>query len=215
MAAEIGLRERKKLQTRRHIFEAARRLFDERGFEAVTVADVARAADVSEVTVFNYFPTKEDLFYGGMQFFEEQLIEAVRTRPSGEPAIRAFRRALLTSTDGLSSPDRQSAVLNAARVMGTSPALMAREREIVERYTRRLAELLAAETSADPNDVEPAGMAAAMMGVHRSLVAYTRAQVMAGKRGDRLVDDMKAQLRRALTRLEKGLSGYAVRRGRG
>jgi len=215
MATVTGLRERKKLQTRQHIFDAARKLFDQRGFDAVTVADVARAADVSEVTVFNYFPTKEDLFYGGMQFFEEQLIEAVRSRPSGESAIRAFRQALLTSIDALSSPDRQAAVLKAARVMGSSPALMAREREIVERYTRRLAELLAAETSSDPNDVEPAGMAAAMMGVHRSLVAYTRAQVMAGKRGARLVDDMKAQLRRALTRLEKGLSGYAVRRGRG
>ncbi len=209
-----GLRERKKLQTRRHIFEAARRLFDEHGFDAVTVADVARAADVSEVTVINYFPTKEDLFYGGMQFFEEQLIEAVRIRAKGESAIDALRHALIGSIDGLASPERQDAVLKAARVMGSSPDLAAREREIVERYTRQLAALLAAETRADPLDVEPLGMAAAMMGVHRSLVVFTRARVLAGVRGPRLLKEMRAQLRRALARLEKGLSGYAVKRGK-
>src|SRR5256885_8459926 len=87
-----GLRERKKRKTCEDIFEAARKLFDQKGFDAVTVAQVARAADVSEVTVFNYFSTKEDLFYGGMQFFEEQLIEAVRTRRAGVSAIRAFQR---------------------------------------------------------------------------------------------------------------------------
>ena len=87
----VGLRERKKQKTREEIFEAARELFGKRGFESVTVAEVARAADVSQVTVFNYFPTKEDLFYAGMQFFEEQLLEAVRSRPPGEPAVKAFR----------------------------------------------------------------------------------------------------------------------------
>ena len=58
-----GLRERKKQQTRRHIAETARRLFSERGFEHVPVAEVARVADVAETTVFNYFPRKEDLVY--------------------------------------------------------------------------------------------------------------------------------------------------------
>ena len=86
VADAIGLRERKKQQTRQQIYEAARKLFETRGFDRVSVAEVARAADVSEVTVFNYFPTKEDLLYGGMEFFEEQLIEAVRIRPKGESA---------------------------------------------------------------------------------------------------------------------------------
>src|SRR5579864_833929 len=123
MAVEQGLRERKKLQTRRHIFEVARRLFDERGFESVTVAEVARAADVSEVTVFNYFPTKEDLFYGGMQFFEEELLEAVRRRPRGETAARALRRRLLESVDGLRSRERIEAIVKADRIVSGSPAL--------------------------------------------------------------------------------------------
>ena len=58
-----GLRERKKQQTRELLAETARRLFTERGFERVSVAEIARVADVSEKTVFNYFPTKEDLVY--------------------------------------------------------------------------------------------------------------------------------------------------------
>src|SRR6266849_10183633 len=111
MAAEAGLRERKKQQTRELIADTARRLFADRGFDAVTVAQVARAADVSEVTVFNYFPTKEDLFYGGMQFFEEELLEAARSRRPGESALKAIRRRLLDSSAGLTSKERIEAIL--------------------------------------------------------------------------------------------------------
>ncbi|TMD28420.1 MAG: helix-turn-helix transcriptional regulator, partial [Chloroflexi bacterium] len=62
----VGLRERKKQQTRQQIFEASQHLFARRGFAEVKVAEVAEAANVSEMTVYNYFPTKEDLFYAGM-----------------------------------------------------------------------------------------------------------------------------------------------------
>src|ERR671924_1724037 len=95
MDDQPGLRERKKQQTWGLIAQTARRLFQERGFDAVTVADVARAADVSRKTVFNYFPTKEDLFYSGLELFEAQLIEAVRDRPPGESVLTAFRRIVL------------------------------------------------------------------------------------------------------------------------
>jgi AcrR family transcriptional regulator len=211
MAIQVGLRERKKEKTRQAIFEAARRLFGERGFEEVTVADIARAADVSEVTVFNYFPTKEDLFYGGMQFFEEELLEAVRSRPRGGSALNAFRRRLLESTDGLRSRERIAAIVKAGETVSASPSLLAREREIVERYTRRLAELLAAETKTDPGDVEPLAAAAAMIGAHRALVDHVRRSVLAGRRGAALVEDARLQIRRAFGRLEKGLATYAVR----
>ena len=70
MDQELGLRERKKLRTRQLIAETARRLFAEHGFEAVPVTAIAREAEVSEATVFNYFPTKEDLVYGRMEAFE-------------------------------------------------------------------------------------------------------------------------------------------------
>ena len=102
----VGLRERKKQQTRQQIFEASQHLFARRGFAEVKVAEVAEAANVSEMTVYNYFPTKEDLFYAGMQFFEEQLIEAVRSRPRGESALKAFRRRVLEGADNLGAKER-------------------------------------------------------------------------------------------------------------
>jgi len=211
MAAQVGLRARKKELTRQQIFDAARRLFAQRGFDAVTVAEIARDANVSEVTVFNYFPSKEDLFYGGMQFFEERLLEAVRTRPRGESAIKALRRCLLESADGLQSRERIDAILRAAEIVSASPSLMAREREIVERYTRRLAVLLAEETDADPWDVEPMTAAGALIGAHRAVVDYVRRRVLAGRRGAALVEDARVQIRRAYARLDSGLGGYAVR----
>ncbi|HKW73220.1 MAG TPA: TetR/AcrR family transcriptional regulator [Candidatus Dormibacteraeota bacterium] len=211
MATAVGLRERKKQQTRQQIFSAASKLFRQKGFDRVSVAEIARAADVSEVTVFNYYPTKEDLFYGGMQFFEEQLLEAVRDRPRGEPAVKALRRRLLESVNGLREKERIDGILRAAAIVADSPALVAREREIVERYTRRLAELLAEETGASPRDVEPLTAATAMIGAHRAIVEHVRKQVLAGRRGSALVEDAKTQVRRAWGRIERGLDSYAVR----
>ena len=212
MAAEPGLRERKKQQTRQAIFEAARRLFAEKGFEAVTVAEVARAADVSEVTVFNYFPSKEDLFYAGMQFFEEQLLEAVRLRPAGETPLAAIRSRLLESAGGLASRERARSIVSFAHAVAGSPSLAAREREIVERYTHRLAELLAEETETDPADVMPLAVASTLIGAHRAIVDRTRKLVLEGARGEALVSEVRKMIRRANARLERGLADYAVRR---
>src|SRR5215510_12531407 len=127
MEPRTGLRERKKHQTRQLIFQTAARLFAARGFDAVTVAEVARAANVSEVTVFNYFPTKEDLFFAGMQFFEERLLEAVRERPAGEPVLTAFQRLVVDGCRDLGAKERAEVIARAARLIGASPALQARE----------------------------------------------------------------------------------------
>src|SRR5215204_5079341 len=101
----VGLRERKKQQTRELIADAARRLFVERGFDGVRVAEVARAADVSEKTVFNYFPTKEDLVYWRLETFEDELLEAVRSRDPGETVLAAFGRFVLARRGLLAAPD--------------------------------------------------------------------------------------------------------------
>ena len=198
MAVELGLRQRKKEQTRQAIYEAARRLFSERGFNRVTVAEVARAANVSEVTVFNYFPSKEDLFYAGMHFFEEELLEAVRQRKPGESALKAFRRKLLDSVEGLRSKERFVAIRNATEAYAASPSLASREREIVDRYSRRLGELLG-------GDVEAMAVASALVGAPRAVVDYVRQRVREGERGEALADDARTQIRRAFSRLEKGL----------
>jgi AcrR family transcriptional regulator len=211
--ARTGLRERKKQQTRQLIFETAARLFAERGFETVTVAEVARTADVSEVTVFNYFPTKEDLFFAGMEFFEERLLAAVRERPAGESAFTAFRRLVMDGFEGLGSPERADMIARAATLIGASPALQVREREIVARFTDALAGLLAEETGAGPEDIEPLAVANALMGTQRALVAYVRGSVLAGRHGPRLVRDARSQARRAFARLVDGLGEYATRQG--
>ena len=212
MGNQPGLRERKKRQTRALIAAAAHRLFSDRGFDAVTVAEVARAADVSEGTVYNYFPTKEDLFYGGMEAFEAELVDAVRDRPVGEPVLDAFRRFVLDSLGRLANEEVPEVVATAARLVAASRALQAREREIVAHYTDALAALIAQEAEA-PADVEPSAAAAALMGVQRALVAYVRAQVLDGRHGPELAADTRAQAKRAFARLETGLAGYAPRPG--
>src|SRR6201985_2962230 len=91
----MGLRELKKEQTRQLIADTAWRLFADRGFDQVTVAEIAREAQVAEATVFNYFRTKEDLFYSRFEAFSARLADAVRDREPGEPALAAFRLDLL------------------------------------------------------------------------------------------------------------------------
>jgi AcrR family transcriptional regulator len=214
MSTEPGLRQRKKAETRARIAAAAQRLFAERGFDLVTVAEVARAADVSEGTVFNYFPAKEDLFYSGMEAFEVALVDAVRRRPPGEPLLDAFRRFVLERLDRLAAEETAELVATAARLVGASPALQVREREIVAAATETLAAVVAQETGAAADDVEPVAAATALMGVQRALVARTRALVMDGRHGPALAADIRAQADRAFARLEAGLGDYAPGPGR-
>jgi AcrR family transcriptional regulator len=214
MSTEPGLRERKKEQTRQAIAATAHRLFSERGFDAVTVAEVAKEADVSEGTVFNYFPAKEDLFYSQMELFEATLVDAVRMRPPGESALAAFRRFVLERSRVLGEEERADVIATSARIIGASPVLQAREREVVAVYTDELAALIAEETGADAEDAEPRAVAHALMGVQRALTHHIRASVLAGKRGPRLAADVRAQGKRAFARLERGFGDYAVKRTR-
>ena len=211
MATEVGLRERKKQQTRELIADTAHHLFADRGFDAVTVAQIARAANVSEVTVFNYFPTKEDLFFGGMQFFEEKLLDAVRTRAPGESVLEAFRRPVLAGFPVLADEERIRSIVAGRNLISASPSLEAHEREIVARYTRLLAEQLAEEAGAKPGDVEVMGVASALMGVQRAVTDYVRSSVLAGRRGPKLVAEARSQAVRGFERLEKGLADYGMK----
>src|SRR5262249_60489320 len=131
MVVEIGLRERKKQRTRALIAETARRLFVERGFEAVSVAEIAREAEVSEATVFNYFPTKEDLVYSRLEAFEEELLAAVRHRAQGESIAAAFAR-FISSPRGLlasSHPEEVEQLAGISRTIAVRPARLTRARQ--------------------------------------------------------------------------------------
>ena len=204
--AEPGLRERKKQQTQQLILDTATRLFVERGFDGVTVAEIARAAELSEMTVFNYFPTKEDLVFGRMEFFEERLVAAVEQRDPEESAVASFGRVLLAGIDQPAA--RADMIAKAATLIRASPALQAREREVTARYTARLAHLFTAETGAAADDIEAWAAASALMAVHHGLVQHVRNAVLAGRRGTRLTTDAVAQASRALARLESGLADY-------
>jgi AcrR family transcriptional regulator len=209
----LGLRERKKQQTRRLIAETARQLFAERGFEHVTVAEIAHAADVSQQTVFNYFPTKEDLVFWRLGAFEDDLLATVRDRPPGESALAAFRRFLLGQRGLLRSPRPEAREQLAAltRTIAESPALLAREQQIFARYTDALAALLAEETAPDAGDLEPWVAANAMTGVHRTLVRYARRRVLDGARHPALAEEIRAHGEQAFALLELGLGSYATR----
>src|SRR3954452_17764181 len=131
------LRERKKQETRARIAGAARERFAERGFDAVRVAEIAAAAGVSEATVFNYFATKEDIFYSGLEAFEAELLAAVRDSTPGETALAAFGRFILQPRGLLSARDPAAIEHLAAisRAIAASPALLAHEQRIFDRYT--------------------------------------------------------------------------------
>jgi AcrR family transcriptional regulator len=214
VATEPGLRERKKTQTRQLLAETARRLFVERGFEEVSVSEIARAAEVSQATVFNYYPTKEELIYSGLQTFEDELLQTIRERPSGETVLDAFGRFVLQPR-GLFTADEEEAeqLLALSRMIAASPALLAREQQIFNGFTEALTELIAAETRAPAGDLRPAVTASALIGIHRALIAYVRERI-----ADDPVDRRKLsrELQRrgaaALTLLANGLGDYAEKR---
>ena len=209
--AQPGLRERKKQQTRELIAETARRLFAERGFERVPVAEIAREADVSEQTVFNYFPRKEDLVYYRLETFEEELLSTIREREPGESVLSAFGRFVRQPRGMLGRYDEEARERLAAltRTIVESPALLAREQKVFAGYTDSLAALIAEEDGAKPSDVRPWVAANAMMGVHRSLVTFARRRIVEGARHPRLSRDVVAEADRGLALLEQGLGGYA------
>ena len=207
---EAGLRERKKEQTRQLIAETARQLFTERGFDGVTVAEIARAADVSEKTVFNYFPTKEDLVYSRLESFEAELLAAVRERPRGESVVAAFMRFVSRPRGLLAEEDAGAQLRAITAVIAGSPALLAREQQIFERYTAALAGVIAGETGAE---VEAWIVANALIGVHRALLKYVRQGVIAGRSNAAMARGVRAQAKRAQSLLERGLADFAVQRG--
>ena len=177
------------------------------------MAEIARAADVSEKTVINYFPTKEDLVFWRLEAFEEEILGAIRSRAPGESALAAFRRFVLTPRGLIdeNDPAARELLTGITRMITSSPALVAREQQVFLAFTDSLARLLAEETGAGPGEIEPWVAANAMMGVHRALVRLSRERVLAGATTNELQSELTAAGERALKALEGGLGGYAVR----
>lgn len=211
--APAGLRERKKERTRELIAETARRMFAERGFERVTVGEIANAAEVSAQTVFNYFPTKEDLVYWRLEFFEDEMLAAIRARPTGETVVEAFARFILARRGLLANPDpvARDHLLAITRMIAGSPALLARETAIFERFTQSLGAAIAEDMRRPANDLEAWVIANALMGVHRALIRLSRERLLAGADSAVVSRDVLTKGRRALAALERGLGSITAR----
>ena len=203
-----GLRERKKQQTRAAIAAAAAELFASRGFESVKVAEIALRSNVSEATVFNYFPTKEDLIYSRLGDLRADLLEHIRNRDRSRTISAAFREFLLSQRPPGQTPEELEALVTLTRIINESPSLLARERAINGRNTRELAALIATDVGAAPDDITPWAVANALMGLHQALIAYARAQMLAGVSGPTLEQRIRDQAAKAFDALDEGLAAY-------
>lgn len=199
----VGLRERKKQRTRATIVEAAMDLFTANGFDQVTVAQIARRAEVSEATVFNYFRTKEDLVYGGLDDFWAHLLRAVEQRADGVGSLAAFRGFMLNQRPPAETAQDHERLAAITRMIVSSPALLARERESYERGAQALAVAIA--RGPDPGVADQVA-ARALLGLHRVLLDFTREQVLAGVYGRLLGRRIAARAGRGFAVLEKGLA---------
>jgi AcrR family transcriptional regulator len=208
-ATTEGLRERKKRQTREAIAQTAMRLFAARGFDAVTVADVARAADVSEKTVFNYFPAKEDLVLHGGEERRAALIEAIRTRPAGTSIVEPFRAGTMEFIDRVRD-DPVESIVAVPRLVAGSKTL--RDRLLVgwEQESAALAPVIAAEAGAPEGDLVPAVVARTLAWTHRLTFRAAFTRLLAGEDQVEVAADLRDQAHRAYEALEQGLAGYGV-----
>ena len=195
----MGLRESKKLQMREAIADRAIQLFVTHGFDHVTVAEVAAAASVSEKTVFNYFPTKEDLFFDEVPKREAALTEAISGREPGESILAALQGLQIKDCPRICSPG--FAIF--ARTIEDSPALQAKELEVMARFVQVLSEAIKEELGIDERDANIA--AGLLVSVHRQFFRAARKQALAGKHGPQAARRLRADLERAYQLLEHGL----------
>ena len=195
----MGLRETKKLQTRDAIAGEAMRLFATRGFDHVTVAEVADAAGVSEKTVFNYFPTKEDLFFDEVPARLEALASAIHERKEGVSVFASLRGLQLRDCGRLCSP----MFATFARIIEESPALQAKELEIMGRFAETLTEAFRTELGVSELDARVA--ANAIVSVHWQFFRNARRHALEGKHGPAAERKLRTELSRAYGLLENGL----------
>jgi AcrR family transcriptional regulator len=207
-----GIRERRRQQTRARIVDAAAELFAERGFDAVSVVEIAKHAGVVEKTVFNHFPIKEGLVFEADPPMRAALLDAVRRRPAGESMAAAAGGFVVAAVSVLGSPEAAEGVAEMAKVIRGSRTLQVREREILGELTVALAAHIAEETRAQPGSLEPWLAAHSVLGLYAALLDLARDRLLAGAGGPELSAELRARGERGLALLQFGLAGYAKRR---
>ena len=166
----LGLRERRKRLTAAELEAAAYRLFEERGFDNVTVDDIAAEADVSRRTFFRYFASKEDVLLADHFVQLARLREAMAARPPDEPIVTALRNALLSLTGDFE--ERKEMIIIRARLMRDTPSLQARSLVHQKLWEDAMQEMVADRLGVDPvKDLRPGVVSAATLAAMR--VAFT------------------------------------------
>ena len=203
-----GLRERRKQEARRSISGVAMALFADRGFDEVTIPQVADAAGVSKMTVTNYFPRKEDLVFDRADATIRSLADAVDARARGESLLAAIRRDF---AERMAAGDVTLGVPTAT-FAGWSPTATcspAGDGRSPTSPSRR---------SATPSPPTPARthpqhriVAAELASVHRVLFAEGTRRVLAGQPRDEICQALAAAASRAFDLLEPSLGDYGSR----
>jgi AcrR family transcriptional regulator len=205
---QAGLRERKKQEARQRISSVATGLFLEHGFDGVTVAEIAEAAGFSKMTVFNYFPRKEDMFLDRHVEAVDLLVTAVRERAPGQPAVdavRALAHRLLAEDHPLSGA--QAGMAAFGRVVVASPALCSRVREQVEEMESAVAAVLAEETG-DP--IGAALVGRLLLAAVRTVVVTAAARLINGDEPASVAADQAAVIDRAFDLVSNGVRGFGA-----
>ncbi len=203
-----GLRERRKQETRQAISDIATQMFVTRGFDEVTIVQVADASGVAKMTVTNYFPRKEDLVFDRAEVIERHLADVIAARAPGESMLAAIRRdyaeavARADVTLGLSSPGFAGMILS-------SPVLLSRVREMLDQRERALGDAIAAETGTD--NPQQRLVAALLASVHRVLAAEASERSLAGQSREEICAVLADAATRAFGLLEPSLGSYGIR----
>jgi AcrR family transcriptional regulator len=162
-ATKLGLRERKKQQTRDTIARVALKLFAERGYDETTLAEIAEAADVSPRTIFAYYENKEDILFCEEDVFLNALKQKLDERPAGTTTVEAIREFLAS----IEPPDEQAQLRK--KVIGATPALEMRWGALHAQLEPMLIKSIAKDLDASPDDMRPLLIAASMTAAFMSV----------------------------------------------
>ena len=202
-----GLRARKKRVAREAIAATARRLFAERGFDTVTVAEIAAAADVSEKTVFNHFPTKEDLAFAGREEGLMRLVADLTERPPGTSVLDVFRSLTTAVIDEFVVPGDED-LLAVAKIIRRSRTLQERLTVGWESGAAAITAAIAETSGAADDDLVPAIVARTLWWTHRSIFFAALHGLLAEEDREQLVVRLRVAADRAYDQLAGGLGEY-------
>lgn len=199
-----GLRERKKARTRRLIADTAARLFAERGYEHVAVTDVAREAEVAEQTVYNYFPTKEQLVTDREEQVQDRLCDLIRHRPPGITPAAAIRDFILESVAGIRSIPPELWRGELGYLAAISPAVHRLALELTDRLASALAAAISDTAAVRPEIARLQGIALAS--VFQIIISEAGARTRQGQSQAKIADELYPVIESVLGELDRWLS---------